>query len=173
VGRRAVLDAVVKRKIPSPRRESNPRTPIVQPVAQHFRKAKVLESSHPPPPTSDGHHPHISLECILHTILHFVFALSPRDTEENLVKPLSGFHKNPIGERSEFVRVFFLSAAGCEDGSQFVLTTECKNGNVGYIRGRPPMEGLNGWDKGHTDTRHINFIKRGRAGRFLVQKATR
>jgi hypothetical protein len=28
------LDAVAKRKIPSPRRESNPRTPIVQPVAQ-------------------------------------------------------------------------------------------------------------------------------------------
>jgi hypothetical protein len=34
VGPRAVLDAVVKRKIPSPRRELNPRTPIVQPVAQ-------------------------------------------------------------------------------------------------------------------------------------------
>jgi hypothetical protein len=34
VGPRAVLDAVVKRKIPSPRRESNHRTPIVQPVAQ-------------------------------------------------------------------------------------------------------------------------------------------
>jgi hypothetical protein len=34
VGPRAVLDiAVVKRKIPSPRWESNPRTPIVQPVA--------------------------------------------------------------------------------------------------------------------------------------------
>jgi hypothetical protein len=33
---RAVLDAVVKRKIPSPRRESNPRTPIVQPVAQRY-----------------------------------------------------------------------------------------------------------------------------------------
>jgi hypothetical protein len=32
VGLRAVLDAVVKRKIPSPRRESNPRTPIVQPI---------------------------------------------------------------------------------------------------------------------------------------------
>jgi hypothetical protein len=31
---RAVLDVVVKRKIPCPRRESNPRTPIVQPVAQ-------------------------------------------------------------------------------------------------------------------------------------------
>jgi hypothetical protein len=27
------LDAVVKRKIPSPRRESNPRIPIVQPLA--------------------------------------------------------------------------------------------------------------------------------------------
>jgi hypothetical protein len=34
VGPRAVLDAVVERKISSPRRESNPRTPIVQPVAQ-------------------------------------------------------------------------------------------------------------------------------------------
>jgi hypothetical protein len=33
VGPRAVLDAVVNRKIPSPHRESNPRTPIVQPVA--------------------------------------------------------------------------------------------------------------------------------------------
>jgi hypothetical protein len=36
VGHRAGLDAVVKRKIPSPRRESNPRTPIVQPVAQRY-----------------------------------------------------------------------------------------------------------------------------------------
>jgi hypothetical protein len=35
-GARAVLDAVVKRKIPSPRRESNPRTPIVQPAAQRY-----------------------------------------------------------------------------------------------------------------------------------------
>jgi hypothetical protein len=33
---RVVLDAVVKRKIPSPRRESNPKTPIVQPVAQRY-----------------------------------------------------------------------------------------------------------------------------------------
>jgi hypothetical protein len=32
LGPRAVLDAVMKRKIPSLRRESNPRTPIVQPV---------------------------------------------------------------------------------------------------------------------------------------------
>jgi hypothetical protein len=33
MGSRAVLDPVVKRKVPSPRRDSNPRTPIVQPVA--------------------------------------------------------------------------------------------------------------------------------------------
>jgi hypothetical protein len=36
VGPRAVLDAAVKRKIPSLRRESNPKTPIVQPVAQRY-----------------------------------------------------------------------------------------------------------------------------------------
>jgi hypothetical protein len=36
VGPRAVLDTVVKRKIPSPRRESNRRTPIVQPVAKRY-----------------------------------------------------------------------------------------------------------------------------------------
>jgi hypothetical protein len=33
---RAVLDAVVKRKMLSPRRESNPRTPIVQSIAQRY-----------------------------------------------------------------------------------------------------------------------------------------
>jgi hypothetical protein len=36
MGPRAFLDAVVKRRIPSPRRESNPRTPIVQPIAQGY-----------------------------------------------------------------------------------------------------------------------------------------
>jgi hypothetical protein len=36
MGPRAVLDAVVKKKIPSSRRESNSRTPIVQPVAQRY-----------------------------------------------------------------------------------------------------------------------------------------
>jgi hypothetical protein len=36
VGPRAVLDAMVKRKIPFPRRESNPRTPIFQPVVQRY-----------------------------------------------------------------------------------------------------------------------------------------
>jgi hypothetical protein len=35
---RAVLDAVVKRKIPSPRQESNPRTPIIQSVAQRYKQ---------------------------------------------------------------------------------------------------------------------------------------
>jgi hypothetical protein len=41
VGPRAVLDAVVKRKIHSPRRESNPRTPIVQPIAQRYTDRAV------------------------------------------------------------------------------------------------------------------------------------
>jgi hypothetical protein len=36
VGPRAVLDAVFKRKIPSPRRESNPSSRIVQAVAQRY-----------------------------------------------------------------------------------------------------------------------------------------
>jgi hypothetical protein len=36
VGPRAVLDAVLKRKIPSPRRKSKPRTPIFQPVAERY-----------------------------------------------------------------------------------------------------------------------------------------
>jgi hypothetical protein len=36
MGPRVVLDAVVKRKISSPRRESKSRTPIFQPVAQRY-----------------------------------------------------------------------------------------------------------------------------------------
>jgi hypothetical protein len=36
VGPRAVLDMVVKRKILSPHWESNPRTLIVQPIAQRY-----------------------------------------------------------------------------------------------------------------------------------------
>jgi hypothetical protein len=40
VSPRAVLDAVVKRKIPIPRRESNPRTPIIQPVAHRMMEIK-------------------------------------------------------------------------------------------------------------------------------------
>jgi hypothetical protein len=50
VSSRAVLDAVVKRKTPSPRRKSNPRTPTVQLVAQrytvkYFYKIKMIISS--------------------------------------------------------------------------------------------------------------------------------
>jgi hypothetical protein len=41
VGPRAVLDTVVKIKIPSPRRDSNPRTPIVQPVDIKMHPIKI------------------------------------------------------------------------------------------------------------------------------------
>jgi hypothetical protein len=44
VGPRAVLEAVVKRRIPSPRRESNPRTPIVQLVAQRYTDWAIIRS---------------------------------------------------------------------------------------------------------------------------------
>jgi len=37
VGPRAGLDAMVKIKIPKPHRESNPRSPIVQPVARPIK----------------------------------------------------------------------------------------------------------------------------------------
>jgi hypothetical protein len=36
VGPRGVLDTVVKKKIPSLCHESNPRTLIIQPIAQHY-----------------------------------------------------------------------------------------------------------------------------------------
>jgi hypothetical protein len=42
---RAVLGSVVKKKISSPRRESNPRTPIVQPVAQCYTNWAVMALS--------------------------------------------------------------------------------------------------------------------------------
>jgi hypothetical protein len=42
VGPRAVLDAVVERKILSPRRESKPRTPIVQPIAQRYTDWTIM-----------------------------------------------------------------------------------------------------------------------------------
>jgi hypothetical protein len=45
VGPSAVLDAVVKRKIPNPRRESNPKTPIVQPVAQRYTDRAITALS--------------------------------------------------------------------------------------------------------------------------------
>jgi hypothetical protein len=42
VGPRAVLEAVVNRKIPSPYRDSN--SLIIQPVAQRYTTVKVLET---------------------------------------------------------------------------------------------------------------------------------
>jgi hypothetical protein len=42
IGDRAVLNAVVKGKIPSPLRESNPRTPTVQPVAQRYTDWAIM-----------------------------------------------------------------------------------------------------------------------------------
>jgi hypothetical protein len=45
VGPRAVQNAVVKRKIPSPRWESNPRIPIVQPIAQQLYQLSYHGSS--------------------------------------------------------------------------------------------------------------------------------
>jgi hypothetical protein len=36
MGLRAVLDVVVRKKIPSPLRDSNPRAPILQPVLQRY-----------------------------------------------------------------------------------------------------------------------------------------
>jgi hypothetical protein len=47
VGPRAVQNAVVKREIPSPRRKSNPRTPIVQPVAQRYTETVFFNNLFP------------------------------------------------------------------------------------------------------------------------------
>jgi hypothetical protein len=41
VGPRAVLDALLKRKILNTCRESNPRTPIVQPIAQRYTDCAI------------------------------------------------------------------------------------------------------------------------------------
>jgi hypothetical protein len=46
MGPRAVLAAVVKRKIPSPRRESDPSTPIVQPVVQRYTDWAITAHAH-------------------------------------------------------------------------------------------------------------------------------
>jgi hypothetical protein len=46
MGPGTVLDAVVKRKVPSPHRESNPRTPIVQPKTQSYTELSQLPMLH-------------------------------------------------------------------------------------------------------------------------------
>jgi hypothetical protein len=45
VGPRVVLNAAMKTEIPSPRRESNIRTPIVQPVAQSYTDWAITDHS--------------------------------------------------------------------------------------------------------------------------------
>jgi hypothetical protein len=46
MGPRAVLDAAVKRRIPRPRRQSNPRTPNVQPIAQRYTDRAIAAHLH-------------------------------------------------------------------------------------------------------------------------------
>jgi hypothetical protein len=45
VGPTAVLDMVVKGKIPSPHQESKPRTMIIQPIGQHYGSTVIHRSS--------------------------------------------------------------------------------------------------------------------------------
>jgi hypothetical protein len=59
VGPRTVLDAVVKRKIPSSRRESNPRTPIFQPVAQRYTDWAITPVWY----VQEVHNPFVSKPC--------------------------------------------------------------------------------------------------------------
>jgi hypothetical protein len=96
VGPRAVLDAVVQRKILSPRRESNPRTPIVQPVL--IPKSECLSPG-------DLSMDEISLRDLeaMHTELYFCFIL--------ISKPLKKTgSKDPIisdlGSKFQSVREF-------------------------------------------------------------------
>jgi hypothetical protein len=77
VGPRAVLDTVVKRKIPSPRWESNPRTPIVQPVAQSNEVPVAMSSGEKRQRSQADHSPPTAevknaVELYLHFPIHFM-----------------------------------------------------------------------------------------------------
>jgi hypothetical protein len=72
---------VVKRKIPSPRRESNPRTPTVQPVAQRYTDWAVAAPHFKillwiftfiQPQSSRGHHARIDVYVLV--IFYFLFS---------------------------------------------------------------------------------------------------
>jgi hypothetical protein len=69
VGPRAVLVVVVKRKIPSPRRESKPRTPFLQPVAESLYRLSYHGSLTSDVP--DGNVSRVSVRtiCVLFEIL--------------------------------------------------------------------------------------------------------
>jgi hypothetical protein len=58
MGPRAVLNAVVKRKIPSSHRESNRRTPIVHPVAQRYTDWTITALGHHSEPVLYTYDPH-------------------------------------------------------------------------------------------------------------------
>jgi hypothetical protein len=80
VGPRAVLDAVVKRKISSPRRESNPRTRIVQPVAQRcFQFFLLCKSWNHSLPKNHSMEAYMRLE-----VWHHLFLTSGLDVGELL-----------------------------------------------------------------------------------------
>jgi hypothetical protein len=80
VGPRAILDTVVKRKSPSPRRESNSRTPILQPVTQRYTdwaiKAHKCWESNRNVILSFHHHPS---RLTVHNFGWLVFLLRLRD----------------------------------------------------------------------------------------------
>jgi hypothetical protein len=63
VGPRAVLDAVVNRRIPSPCRESKPRTPIVQPVAQRYITEQQQQQQRRQQQQNAGTGSHTALAC--------------------------------------------------------------------------------------------------------------
>jgi hypothetical protein len=71
VGHRAVLDAVVKRKIPSLHWESNPRTPIVRPVAQRYTDWAIM-----------------ALDILLHTDSKPFKLLFPKSDKTNLINSM-------------------------------------------------------------------------------------
>jgi hypothetical protein len=77
VGPRAGLDAMVKIKIPKPHRESNPRTPIVQLVAQRYTDWAIWPTDRPTdrPTNQPTNQPTLlSRECFISSIQYFFMA---------------------------------------------------------------------------------------------------
>jgi hypothetical protein len=92
VGPRAILDAVVKRKISSPRRESNPRTPIIQPVKTPlgFTEPFIIESKLPLACSLESMHIKLSEiligACFIYVILtQYCFGLMMDISEKHFV----------------------------------------------------------------------------------------
>jgi hypothetical protein len=106
VGPRAVLDAVVKRKIPNPRRESNPRTQIVQPVAQRYTEFLFVIFTARNILNHLGNRQNLSLSLL------FIFAakLSQSPTLMRKGGPLLSGYSAP---HFTIIRSFILSHNGC------------------------------------------------------------